>query len=330
MEPDWLKDLNPAQREAVTHDAGPLLIIAGAGTGKTKTLACRVAHLIERGVSPERILLLTFTRRAATEMLRRAERLSAAVARSKVWGGTFHSVANRLLRIYAGPLGLASDFTVMDRGDAADLMNLLRGELGFAKGKRRFPRKDTLVSIYSRTVNAQEKLDRVLDKQFPWCADAREGIAEIFTSYTARKREHNLLDYDDLLLFWAAACETSDVGPKLSDRFDHILVDEYQDTNAIQAQVLRGMRQTRPEICVVGDDAQAIYSFRAATVRNIIDFPKQFADTRVVTLEQNYRSIPPILDASNAVMEQAGERYTKKLWSQRGGSERALARDMCG
>jgi DNA helicase-2/ATP-dependent DNA helicase PcrA len=322
-----LTDLNPAQRDAVTHGDGPLLVVAGAGTGKTKTLACRVAHLITRGVPPNRILLLTFTRRAAAEMLRRA---GAAIGGSnenvtaKVWGGTFHAIANRLLRTYASAVNLSGDFTVMDEGDAADLMNLLRNELGFAKKERRFPRKRTLLGIYSRMVNAQSTLRKTLKRQFPWCDDDRQAIKEIFDLYVARKSDQHLLDYDDLLLFWSAMTSAPGVGESVADRFDHVLVDEYQDTNAVQAEILRGMRQNKKDIMVVGDDAQSIYAFRAATIRNILDFPKQFPGTRIVTLEQNYRSTGPILAASNAVMSEARERYTKELWSQRASDQKPV------
>ncbi len=314
---DWLSELNPAQREAVTHGDGPLLVVAGAGTGKTKTLACRVAWLIRQGVPPDRILLLTFTRRAASEMLSRAGHLTEAAAAGRVWGGTFHAVANRLLRIYGRAIGLPGDFTVMDQGDAADLMNLIRSELGVAKENRRFPRKETLAAIYSRTVNAEEKLRDVIEKQFPWCLDEFEHVRTILQTYTQRKREQNVLDYDDLLLFWAALLITPGVGEVVADRFTHVLVDEYQDTNAVQGRILEAMRKRNRNIMVVGDDAQSIYSFRAATVRNILDFPKQFPGARTVTLEQNYRSTMPILEASNAVMDHARERFTKNLWSAR-------------
>lgn len=324
MDANWLDDLNPAQREAVTHGEGPLLVVAGAGTGKTRTLACRVAWLIEQGVSPDRILLLTFTRRAAAEMLRRAGHLTAADAAGKVWGGTFHAVGNRLLRYYGRGIGLDTDFTVMDQGDAADLMNLIRGEMGLGSKDRRFPRKETLLAIYSRTVNARESLGATLDVHFPWCRAERSDVQGVFERYVARKREQNVLDFDDLLLYWHILCTEPGIGGTVGDRFDHILVDEYQDTNAIQAETLLGMRRGFKNIMVVGDDAQSIYSFRAATVRNILDFATQFPGTRTVTLEQNYRSTQPILDASNAVMEQAGERYTKNLWSNRASEQKPV------
>ncbi|NLU22288.1 MAG: ATP-dependent helicase [Phycisphaerae bacterium] len=322
--PHWLDELNPAQRDAVTHGDGPLLIVAGAGTGKTKTLACRVAWLVEHGTPPERILLLTFTRRAAAEMITRAGHLTGAQTTGKVWGGTFHAVGNRLLRYYGRAMGLPSDFTVIDAADAADLMNLIRGELGLAKGDKRFPRKETLAAIYSRTVNAESKLAATLKGYFPWCAQYEEPIRQILQVYMQRKREQNVLDYDDLLLYWATLAESQELGDTVERRFDHILVDEYQDTNAVQSRILRNMRKTNHNICVVGDDAQSIYSFRAATVRNILDFSKQFPGTRIVTLEQNYRSTEPILAASNAVMARARERFTKNLWSQRPSHQKPL------
>ena len=314
-------DLNAAQRSAVTHGAGPLLIVAGAGTGKTATLASRVAFLIEEGVRPERILLLTFSRRAAREMVSRAERLSGAKDAGRVLGGTFHAVANRLLRSAGRPLGLRPDFTVLDQTDGADVMNLIRDDLGFSARERRFPRKDTLAAIYSRTVNAGEKLGDVLTRHYPWCLDEADGIRQIFQAYTARKRDQNVLDYDDLLLFWKALACSAQTGPQIAELFDHVLVDEYQDTNALQADILEGMRPagTARNLTVVGDDAQSIYGFRAATVRNILEFPQRFPGATVITLEQNYRSTPPILVASNAAIALSPQRHDKTLWSERTG-----------
>lgn len=319
MAAPWLNELNPPQLEAATHPGGPVLVIAGAGSGKTKTLASRVAFLVQQGVPADRILLLTFTRRAAAEMLGRAGKLVGQGTAEKVWGGTFHAIANRLLRQYGRAIGLPPEFTVMDQADSGDLMNLIRGELGLGTGKRRFPQKNTLVSIYSRTVNSRTKLGEVLKLHFPWCQSDADGIRQIFEQYTRRKRAGHVLDYDDLLLYWKALCSVPDVGKTLAERFDHILVDEYQDTNLIQAEILQAMRPERTErnLMVVGDDAQSIYSFRSATVRNILDFPTQFPGTQVVTLEQNYRSTQPLLDASNAVMAEAKERYTKNLFSLR-------------
>ncbi len=348
----WKESLNPAQLAAVTCDDGPVLVIAGAGTGKTWTLACRVAYLIEQGVPPERILLLTFSRRAAREMLTRADRLGIGSRTGKVWGGTFHAIANRLLRLYGRSLGLSPDFTVLDQGDMADLMDFIRGEQHPARDKheRRFPRKDTLVAIYSRMVNAEEGLSTVLESAYPWCADEVEGIRAIYAEYTRRKRAQNVLDYDDLLLFWRALGSTP-AGQEVARQFDHVLVDEYQDTNPLQAQILQSLRGTgssasaaAPDsepasawasaascgdgvsrnIMVVGDDAQSIYSFRAASIRNILDFPLQFPGARRITLEQNYRSTRPILDVSNAVIAYAHERFPKNLWPVRSGGARPV------
>ncbi|MBU0719309.1 MAG: ATP-dependent helicase, partial [Planctomycetes bacterium] len=324
MASTWLDELNPAQRQAVTFGDGPLLVVAGAGTGKTKTLACRVAWLVERGVDPSRILLLTFTRRAAAEMIRRAQQVCAQPSITRVWGGTFHAVANRLLRIYGQALQLPNSFTVMDQGDAADLMGLLRDELGLSKRERRFPKKNTLVRIYSHTVNAQQPLSETLKTHFPWCSQEADDLGPLFERYGQRKAAQNLLDYDDLLLYWRTLCNVPGTGVSVADRFEHILVDEYQDTNHVQAEILRGMRKKHGHIMAVGDDAQSIYSFRAATIRNILDFPKDFPGAEVVTLEENYRSTQPILTASNAVMEQARERYTKELWSDRRSDEKPV------
>ncbi len=314
----WLDELNPQQREAVTHGDGPLLVIAGAGTGKTKTLAHRVAYLISEGIDPSRILLLTFTRRAAHEMLRRAESIAARgkSAAGRVWGGTFHSTANRLLRTHAKSVGLRQDFTVLDQGDAGDLINLIRHDLGLHKQEKRFPRKATCLAIYSRCVNTTESLDRVLSRDYPWCDEWTDELRELFKRYVARKQKRNVLDFDDLLLYWSMLVEAEPVARKLSGLFDYVLIDEYQDTNTLQAKIVRGMRAGNHNIMVVGDDAQSIYRFRGATVRNILDFPKQFEGTAIVTLEQNYRSTTPILDTANRVIAQARERYTKDLWSE--------------
>jgi DNA helicase II / ATP-dependent DNA helicase PcrA len=321
-------DLNDRQRAAVAHGEGPLLIVAGAGTGKTTTLASRVASLIERGVRPERILLLTFSRRAAREMVSRAERITGERDVGRVWGGTFHAVANRLLRSAGRPLSLSPDFTVLDQGDAADVMNLIRDDLGLGSRERRFPKKETLAAIYSRTVNAGEKLGDVVKRHYPWCLEESDEIRDVFRAYTERKRAQHVLDYDDLLLFWKALVRSPQVGPQVAAMFDHILVDEYQDTNALQADILVGMRpagSTR-NLTVVGDDAQSIYGFRAATVRNILDFAQRFPGAVVVTLEENYRSIPPILAASNAVIALSPQRHDKTLWSARSGTSTPVLR----
>ncbi|RJQ55423.1 MAG: ATP-dependent helicase [Actinobacteria bacterium] len=324
-----VKDLNERQREAACHGEEPLLIVAGAGTGKTMTLAHRVAYLIASGVAPERILLLTFTRRAAAEMLQRVDgivrraraeggdgsRLKAASG--KVWGGTFHAVAARLLRLHGRSVGLDPAFTILDRSDSEDLLNVARTELGLAKTDRRFPQKGTCLDIYSRCVNLQSKLEVVLEGSFPWCAEHRDDLKSLFDAYVAAKERQAVLDYDDLLLFWRAVLADEKTGKAIRERFDRALVDEYQDTNPVQADIVELLRPGGGGVTVVGDDAQAIYSFRAATVRNILDFPERFPGVRVVALEQNYRSVQPILDATNALIDQATERHTKNLWTRR-------------
>jgi len=315
----WLNDLNPQQRAAVTHDGGPLLVVAGAGSGKTKTLAYRVAYLIAQGVDPSRILLLTFTRRASEEMLRRASSVIARGTSSigQVWGGTFHSAANRLLRAYSKVVGLRNDFTVLDQGDAEDAMNMIRHEMGLHSREIRFPRKSTCLSVYSRCVNSGEELPHVLTHDYPWCEQWEDELKEMFRRYVARKQERNVLDYDDLLLYWSYLLSDDRVAEELSKQFEHILVDEYQDTNILQSNILRGMRVTNHKITVVGDDAQSIYRFRGATVRNMLDFPKHFPDATIITLEQNYRSVKPILETANQLISEAPELYSKELWSNR-------------
>jgi DNA helicase II / ATP-dependent DNA helicase PcrA len=332
-----LQKLNPQQRRAVEHgglplaDAGPLLIIAGAGSGKTSALAHRVVHLIDNGADPRRIMLLTFSRRAAAEMTRRVGVIlsdfgrgrSAAMADAMAWAGTFHSVGARLLRDYAEDIGLQRAFTIHDREDSADLINLVRHELGFSKTRERFPAKSTCLAIYSRAVNSELKLDEVLGSYFPWCAMWHDELRAIFAHYVEVKQAQNVLDYDDLLLYWAHMMQEPSIAEDVSGRFDHVLVDEYQDTNRLQASILLALRPTGKGLTVVGDDAQSIYSFRAATVRNILDFPGHFSPPAdVVTLEQNYRSTQPILAAANAVIGLAEERFTKNLWSERASAER--------
>jgi DNA helicase-2/ATP-dependent DNA helicase PcrA len=313
--------LNPEQARAVTFGDAPLLVIAGAGTGKTRTLIHRVAALIERGIAPERILLLTFTRRAAGEMLSRAERLVGA-AGSRVHGGTFHSVGHRLLRQFGQAAGLPADFTIMDQGDAEDLMQLARGALGLAKTAKRFPKKETLHWLYSRHVNTELPLDELLHRNVPHFLEYEDQITSLFADYTLRKQDRNLVDYDDLLLFWATMMEASpELQSRIAGLYDHVLVDEYQDTNLLQARILRGMCTGHRKITVVGDDAQSIYAFRGAHFRNILDFPRQFPGATMITLAQNYRSTQPILTFSNTVISRAEERFTKELFTTREGGE---------
>jgi DNA helicase-2/ATP-dependent DNA helicase PcrA len=335
--PDYLPGLNDAQREAATYGsgpgavAGPLLIIAGAGSGKTNTLAHRVAHLLAEGSDPSRILLLTFSRRAADEMSRRVQRIASQVSRQHArlasagfsWAGTFHSVGARLLREYAGRIGIDPAFTIHDREDSGDLMNLVRHELGLSGKGKRFPLKGTCLAIYSAAVNTRKPLAEVLLTSFPWCAEWQTDLKGLFLAYVNAKQAQQVLDYDDLLLYWAQMVSEPDIARELSDRFTHVLVDEYQDTNHLQAALLLAMKPDGRGLTVVGDDAQSIYSFRGATVRNILDFPEHFnPPARRVTLERNYRSSQPILAAANEVIAQAKERYSKELWSERVSSER--------
>jgi DNA helicase II / ATP-dependent DNA helicase PcrA len=313
------------QREAVDHEGGPLLIVAGAGTGKTRTLVSRLARLLDAGVAPEKILLVTFSRRAAAELIRRAGQITDSATARRVEAGTFHSVAHRLLRRYRTSLGLAEGFSVLDHGDARDLLALVRTPIA-ANVQHRFPRTETVAAVYSRVVSSQLPLEETVTRVFPWCGDSIEGLRAIFSGYTERKRAQHLLDFEDLLLHWRAAVVDPIVGPVLASSFEHILVDEYQDTSKVQSDILRALRSGDGRLTVVGDDAQAIYSFRSATVRNILDFPEHFPGATTVTLEQNYRSTGPILDLANAVIAGTGEGYGKRLWTEhRGGVRPVLA-----
>ena len=319
----WLDNLNPEQRAAATHQGrDPLLILAGAGTGKTTTLCSRVASLVHAGVAPERILLLTFTRRASRDMLTRAEALSRGASR-RVVGGTFHSVAHRFVRAHAAALGLSADFGLLDPGDVADVIDLVRSEQGHGSEQgRRFPRKHTLADIYSRTVNAQRPLREVLDEAFPWCDEHAEALAQLFRGYTARKRALGVLDLDDLLLHWRAMVGDEELGRHVAGAFDHVLVDEYQDVNGVQVDIVRSLGRHGCAVTAVGDDFQAIYSFRSASAGHILGFPDQFPRTRVVTLERNYRSTQPLLDVANAVSAQDERGFRKVLRAQREGGAR--------
>jgi DNA helicase-2/ATP-dependent DNA helicase PcrA len=319
----WRDGLNEEQREAATYAGGPLLILAGAGTGKTTTLCARVAWLLAEGVPAERILLLTFTRRAAREMVDRARTLAERVAphAGAVVGGTFHSIAHRMVRLHASSLGLQPGFGVLDAGDAADLLDYVREEQGHARSARRFPRAQTMLDVYSRTVNAQRHLQEVLAESFPWCAEHRQALAEVFRAYGARKRSLGVIDLDDLLLYWRALASDEVLGPRIAGAFDHVLVDEYQDVNGLQVQIVRGLCRGCPGLTVVGDDFQAIYGFRAASARHILDFPEQFPGTHTITLERNYRSTAPILAVANAVSAQDRLGFPKRLWTEREGGQ---------
>ena len=316
---DLLADLNREQRAAVTHEGGPLLVLAGAGTGKTKTLTTRFAWLVRNGVAPERIVLMTFTRRAAREMLGRAKTLLGLGFQGQLRGGTFHSVGYELIRAHAGALRLPARFGVLDASDAADLLDLLREERGLAAGKSRFPRKDTLASIYSRCINAQQPLSQVLAESYPAHERHLEALAGLFGAYGVRKRELGRVDLDDLLLYWRALAQHETIGPRLGATFEQVLVDEYQDLNTLQVEILRLLRREHEGLTVVGDDAQAIYGFRAASPEHILRFDSDFPDGAMVTLTRNYRSTQPILDLANEVAAGAARSYPKKLLAERDG-----------
>jgi len=340
MRHDPFAVLNDQQRSAVEHGLvegqpitipGPLLVIAGAGSGKTMTLAARVAKLVLAGADPQRILLLTFSRRAAQEMQRRVGRVlhqalgfaSTQRAPHLHWAGTFHGIGARLLREYAPQIGLAENFTIQDRGDSEDLMGLVRHELGLATTKNRFPLKGTCLGVYSRVLNSRQPLLEVLRTVYPWCQAWEDELKQLFRAYVAEKQAQCVLDYDDLLLCWSQMLAEPPLARHVSARFDHVLVDEYQDTNRLQAAILHALKPDGRGLAVVGDDAQSIYSFRAADVRNILDFPAQFEPpARIVTLERNYRSTQPILEASNAVIALASQRFGKQLWSDSPASRR--------
>src|SRR5579872_2376536 len=330
--------LNEAQASAVEHGLGdpagpaPLLVVAGAGAGKTNMLAHRVARLILDGADPKRIMLATFSRRAAAELNARVRRLlakklseGAAEAAVPAYSGTFHSIGARLLRDYAERLGLEPGFTIHDREDSADLVNLVRHQLGFSERKERFPTKGTCLAIYSRTVNAKAELAEILGGHFPWCAAHEQDLRRLFALYVEAKQRQSVLDYDDLLLYFAQMMRIEPIAAEIAGRFDHLLVDEYQDTNRLQHEIVLALRPKGRGLTVVGDDAQAIYSFRAATVRNILDFPKDFdPPARIVTLDRNYRSTKAILDASNAVIALSPQRFAKDLWTDRAGGARPV------
>jgi ATP-dependent DNA helicase UvrD/PcrA len=329
----YLESLNAEQRRAVEHGVtaeetigSPLLVIAGAGSGKTNTLAHRVAHLIIKGVDPRRMLLMTFSRRAAAEMTRRVERIARRVLGDKAgimtdaltWAGTFHGIGARLLREYAESIGFDPAFTIHDREDSADLLNLVRHELGFSKTENRFPTKGTCLAIYSRCVNAQAPIEAVLGQHYPWCSGWADELKQLFAGYVEAKQKQNVLDYDDLLLWWAQMVSEPAIAQEIGGRFDHVMVDEYQDTNRLQATILLALKPDGRGLTVVGDDAQSIYSFRAATIRNILDFPDHFSPrAEIVTLDRNYRSTQPVLAAANGVIGLARERFTKNLWTER-------------
>ena len=336
---NYAKELNPSQYEAATTLEGPLLVIAGAGTGKTRTLVHRVAHLVEIGVDPRSILLLTFTRRAAEEMLRRASLLIDNRC-DKVAGGTFHSFANLTLREFGRKIGLLPQFSIMDRPDSEDVIQLLRAELGLNTKEKRFPRKQTVAEIFSMALNKQFTLPDLIEREYPHLGDALDDILRLYELYVSYKSEKALVDYDDLLVKLRNLLEENeDVRQRLSERHRFIMVDEYQDTNRLQARIVRLLAAAHNNVMVVGDDAQSIYSFRGANFRNIMDFPKEFHGTRIIYLEENYRSVQPILNFTNEIIRRAHERYDKNLFTRkiegetpllvRAGNEQMQSRFVC-
>lgn len=318
---DYENELNQAQLEAVLHKDGPLLIIAGAGSGKTRTLTYKVARLIEDGVSPENILLLTFTRRAAREMISRAENILGA-GLGKITGGTFHSFANMILRRYARFADLKNNFTVIDRSDAEDVVNHIRGKI-IDKKEKRFPKKSTILDIYSKTINKDIPLDAIVKKEYKQFEHCTEKLIEIANAYNNYKKERSMLDYDDLLLYLKALLMSNEeVRKQISLKYKYVLIDEYQDMNSIQAQIVRLIASEHNNVTAVGDDSQSIYSFRGANFKNILEFPNLYEGCKIVTLEQNYRSSQNILDFANKILEQAKEKYSKELFSTIQSSEK--------
>jgi DNA helicase-2/ATP-dependent DNA helicase PcrA len=323
----WDDDLDDAQLAAVTHGDGPLIVVAGAGTGKTRTLVSRVAALIDRGVDPERVLLLTFTRRAADEMLARAVAICARRdAGRKLWGGTFHAIAHRLVTAHAESLGLASSLSVLDQGDAADVMDLLRHEHGLTGTGQRFPRGDTLLDAYSRSVNTGQPARDIIAAQFPWCEPHIDAILSLFRAYVARKRAQSLLDFDDLLLGWRALLADSHLGPTMAQRWDHVLVDEYQDVNQIQVDIVNLLCPDGLGLTVVGDDAQAVYGFRGADSRHLLSLSDTLPAARTVCLERNFRSRQRILAIANEVRPSAGGAELRLRSDRDGGPRPRLIR----
>ena len=317
---DYERELNEAQFKAVTTTEGPLLIVAGAGTGKTRTLVYRVARLVEIGVKPESILLLTFTRRAAASMLTRAAALADARCQ-RVSGGTFHSLGHAVLRRFATEAGVARNFTVLDQSDTEDLIDLLRRQIRITKD-RHFPRKRTIAAIFSMMVNKVQSLKQVLNHEYPQFIDERRNLETLFKSFEEFKRARHMLTYDDLLVRFREALETSaNMRDQLSDQYRYIMVDEYQDTNKLQAQIVKLMTSRHENVAVVGDEFQSIYSFRGASHRNMLEFPKLFPQAQIIKLEENFRSTQPILDVANAIIADVKESYKKRLYSRIDGGE---------
>jgi DNA helicase-2/ATP-dependent DNA helicase PcrA len=311
-------ELNAEQLEVVMAGEGPLLVIAGAGSGKTRALTYRVSRLIEDGVDPGEILLLTFTNKSAREMLSRVEELVTIDTR-RIWGGTFHSVGNRLLRRHAAAIGYRSNFTILDAEDAKEMMESAISASGIKTLDKRFPKGDVLLDIYSFLINTRTPLELHLENNFPHFAIYKEEILGVFRTYRERKREANAMDFDDLLVNWKLLLDDHpEAGELLKRQFRYILVDEYQDTNKLQAEVVDAMASVRRNVMVVGDDAQSIYSFRGASFENILTFPLRFSEAQITKLETNYRSTRQILNLANASIARNRYQFAKELQAVRG------------
>jgi DNA helicase-2/ATP-dependent DNA helicase PcrA len=321
---DYENKLNKAQLEAVAQQKGPMLVIAGAGSGKTRTLVYRAVRLIEDGINPENILLLTFTRKAAGEMLRRASRLLDERC-SNISGGTFHSFANMILRRYAKLIGFSSNFSILDRKDAEDVVGLVRTNMGFHKSKERFPHKETISDIISKALNKDCPIEMVLKVGYPHFAENSKDIKKIQKEYSSYKKHRSIMDYDDLLVYLEKLLSSnSEIRSKLSNFYRNIMIDEFQDTNKLQARIAYSLASEHKNIMVVGDDSQSIYSFRGANFKNIMDFPKKYKDARIIKLEQNYRSTQPILDFTNELISFAKESYRKTLYTKKEGEQKPV------
>ena len=321
---DYEDKLNNAQLEAVTRQKGPMLVIAGAGSGKTRTLVYRAIRLIEDGINPENILLLTFTRKAAGEMLRRASRLLDDRC-SNISGGTFHSFANMILRRYAKLIGFASNFSILDRKDAEDVIGLVRTNMGYHKSKERFPHKETISDIISKALNKDCPIEKVLKEGYPHFAQNSKDIKKIQKEYSSYKKNRSIMDYDDLLVYLEKLLSSNEeIRGKLSNFYRYIMIDEFQDTNKLQARIAYSLASNHKNIMVVGDDSQSIYSFRGANFKNIMDFPKKYKDARIIKLEQNYRSTQPILDFTNEIIRFAKESYRKTLYTKKEGEQKPV------
>lgn len=318
---NYQHELNPSQYEAVSAVNGAYLIIAGAGTGKTRTLVFRVARLIELSYDPASILLLTFTRKAANEMMKRASVLLDDRC-SKIRGGTFHSFANVTLRKYAKAVGLNSNFTILDQGDSGDIINLIRSQSGLISKERRFPKKETLNKIYSFSANTERPVELIIEEEYPHFLLELDEILKVRKIFSDYKKRNNLLDYDDLLIYLRDFLQSENAASKnLLSTINFVMVDEYQDTNKLQSDIVKGLAQHNGNVMVVGDDAQSIYSFRGANFKNIMEFPKLFPNAEIIKIEENYRSVQTILDFANHVYDGAIEKYTKVLYTKRQGGE---------